>query len=67
MAVCARLPVLAIPHGGGPCFQLPDGTLGPRGMWLAMGSYLKQLSKSLPTKPKALLMCVHPAQRTRCI
>jgi hypothetical protein len=27
-------------------------------MWLAMGMYLKQISKSLPAKPKALLMCV---------
>ena len=58
MAVCARMPVLAIPHGGGPCFQLPDGSIGPPGFWLMMGSYLKKISKSLPAKPKAMLMCV---------
>ena len=58
MAVCARMPVLAIPHGGGPCFQLPDGAVGPPGFWLMMGAYLKNISKSLPAKPKAMLMCV---------
>ena len=65
MAVCARMPVLAIPHGGGPCFQLPDGSIGPPGFWLMMGAYLKTISKSLPAKPKAMLMCVARASAKR--
>ena len=60
------MPVLAIPHGGGPCFQLPDGAVGPPGFWLMMGAYLKNISKSLPAKPKAMLMCVRASAKQRC-
>ena len=47
-----RQPVLFIPHGGGPCFFMPD----PRGTWRAMEAYLKGLAASLPAKPRAILV-----------
>ena len=52
-----RMPVLAIPHGGGPCFQLADGAMGPPGLWTRMQRYLEGIQASLPAKPSALLMC----------
>jgi hypothetical protein len=61
-AQAQRMPVLAIPHGGGPCFQLPDGALGPRGLWAPMQRYLEGVSASLRTRPKAILMCVRAAR-----
>jgi hypothetical protein len=57
-----RMPVLAIPHGGGPCFTLPDGTLGPPGLWTRMRAYLESISASLPAKPDAILMCAPDAR-----
>jgi aromatic ring-opening dioxygenase catalytic subunit (LigB family) len=45
-------PSLFIPHGGGPCFFMPD----PRGTWAAMGDYLRALPGTLPEPPKALLV-----------
>ena len=53
-----RTPVLFLPHGGGPCFQLPDGAVGPRGIWGGMRRYLQGVSVTLPAKPAALLVCV---------
>ena len=53
-----RMPVLFLPHGGGPCFQLQDGAVGPRGLWAPMRRYLQSVSASLPAKPAALLVCV---------
>lgn len=47
-----RQPALFIPHGGGPCFFMPD----PRGTWSGMERYLKGLAASLPAKPKAILV-----------
>jgi aromatic ring-opening dioxygenase catalytic subunit (LigB family) len=45
-------PSLYIPHGGGPCFFMPD----PRGTWRGMEAYLKGLAASLPERPKAILI-----------
>jgi aromatic ring-opening dioxygenase catalytic subunit (LigB family) len=45
-------PSLYIPHGGGPCFFMPD----PHGVWRGMEAYLKSIAASLPEKPKAILI-----------
>lgn len=45
-------PSLYIPHGGGPCFFMPD----PRGIWRGMESYLRSLAASLPERPRAILV-----------
>lgn len=47
-----RQPALFIPHGGGPCFFMPD----PQGNWRGMETYLKGLAASLPAKPRAILV-----------
>lgn len=52
IASAPRQPALFIPHGGGPCFFMPD----PRGTWRGMESYLKGLAASLPAKPRAILV-----------
>src|SRR5690606_42102975 len=46
------LPSLYIPHGGGPCFFMPD----PHGIWSGMAAYLRSLAASLPERPRALLV-----------
>ena len=48
----AHLPSLYVPHGGGPCFFMPD----PHGTWTGMETYLRGLATSLPTRPKAILI-----------
>jgi hypothetical protein len=45
-------PSLFIPHGGGPCFFMPD----PRGTWTRMGDYLRSLPATLPGPPRAILV-----------
>lgn len=45
-------PSLYIPHGGGPCFFMPD----PNGTWTRMEGYLKDLAASLPEPPRAILV-----------
>jgi aromatic ring-opening dioxygenase catalytic subunit (LigB family) len=45
-------PSLFIPHGGGPCFFMPD----PRGTWTRMEAYLRSLPSSLPGRPRAILV-----------
>ena len=45
-------PSLFIPHGGGPCFFMPD----PRGTWTKMGDYLRALPATLPEPPRAILV-----------
>ena len=45
-------PSLYIPHGGGPCFFMPD----PSGTWTRMGDYLRALSATLPEPPRAILV-----------
>ena len=41
------LPSLYIPHGGGPCFFMPD----PNGIWTGMAAYLRSIAASLPEPP----------------
>jgi len=45
-------PGLFIPHGGGPCFFMPD----PHGIWTGMAAYLRGLAASLPARPRAILI-----------
>jgi aromatic ring-opening dioxygenase catalytic subunit (LigB family) len=45
-------PSLFIPHGGGPCFFMPD----PDGTWRGMEAYLRGLAGTLPARPKAILL-----------
>jgi aromatic ring-opening dioxygenase catalytic subunit (LigB family) len=47
-----RQPSLFIPHGGGPCFFMPD----PHGIWAGMEAYLKALPSTLPEPPRAILV-----------
>ncbi len=48
----ARQPSLYIPHGGGPCFFMPD----PHGIWTKMEAYLRGIAASLPAPPRAILI-----------
>lgn len=48
----ARQPALFIPHGGGPCFFMPD----PAGHWTAMADFLRSLPDRLPAPPRAILI-----------
>jgi len=45
-------PSLFIPHGGGPCFFMPD----PDGTWTKMEAYLRSIAESLPETPRAILI-----------
>ncbi len=45
-------PSLFIPHGGGPCFFMPD----PDGTWTGMAEYLRSIPASLPQPPRAILV-----------
>jgi aromatic ring-opening dioxygenase catalytic subunit (LigB family) len=48
---------LFVNHGGGPCFFMPDGAMGPPGTWNSMASHLKALVPSVvPKKPSAILL-----------
>ncbi len=48
----AAQPSLYIPHGGGPCFFMPD----PNGVWTGMEAYLRTLPDRLPERPRAILL-----------
>lgn len=50
-----RMPTLFIPHGGGPCFFM-DWTEGPADTWVPMGTWLSSLAKSLPSRPRSLVV-----------
>jgi aromatic ring-opening dioxygenase catalytic subunit (LigB family) len=47
-----RQPSLYIPHGGGPCFFMPD----PQGIWTGMEAFLRGLPARLPERPSAILI-----------
>jgi len=47
-----RQPSLYIPHGGGPCFFMPD----PAATWTGMAQFLGQLHLALPERPRAILI-----------
>lgn len=48
----ARQPALYLPHGGGPCFFMPD----PNGTWAGMEHFLRGIADSLPQRPSAILI-----------
>lgn len=50
--MAARQPTLFIPHGGGPCFFMPD----PNGNWTGMAAFLRTLPGLLPAPPLAILV-----------
>ena len=52
MTPAARQPSLFIPHGGGPCFFMPD----PAGVWRGMGDFLSSIAAQLPEAPRAVLV-----------
>jgi aromatic ring-opening dioxygenase catalytic subunit (LigB family) len=52
MTTSPSQPTLFIPHGGGPCFFMPD----PRGIWSGMAAYLAGIAADLPAPPKAILV-----------
>jgi aromatic ring-opening dioxygenase catalytic subunit (LigB family) len=45
-------PSLFIPHGGGPCFFMPD----PSHIWDGMAAFLKNIVAILPDRPKAIIV-----------
>ncbi|GGE05839.1 dioxygenase [Polymorphobacter glacialis] len=45
-------PSFFIPHGGGPCFFMPD----PAGNWTGMERFLKDLPATLPERPTAIIV-----------
>ena len=51
----AELPVLYIPHGGGPCFFM-DWTMGPPDTWHRMAEWLSHVPELVGTTPQALLV-----------
>lgn len=50
--MAARQPTFFIPHGGGPCFFMPD----PAGHWTGMEAFLRSLPSRLPEPPTAILV-----------
>ena len=49
-----RQPALYLPHGGGPCFfmEYPPG----RDPWAELGDFLRNLPRTLPERPRAILV-----------
>lgn len=45
-------PSFFIPHGGGPCFFMPD----PAQVWTGMATFLKGLGERLPDRPTAIIV-----------
>src|SRR5579871_4900364 len=53
--VSATLPVLYIPHGGGPCFFM-DWTMGPPDTWQRMAEWLRHVPELVGSTPQAVLV-----------
>lgn len=51
----ATLPVLYIPHGGGPCFFM-DWTMGPPDTWHRMATWLGHVPELAGSTPQAVLV-----------
>lgn len=51
-----RMPVVFLPHGGGPWPFIDESAFGKSGMWDHMSSYMQSLSMVPPEKPEAILM-----------
>ena len=49
----ARMPVLFIPHGAGPCFFMD---WNPADTWYKMADFLKHLASTLPSRPSAIVL-----------
>ncbi|MET0362749.1 MAG: class III extradiol ring-cleavage dioxygenase [Sphingobium sp.] len=47
-----RQPTLYLPHGGGPCFFMPD----PQGVWRGMEAFLRGVAATLPQRPDAIMI-----------
>ena len=47
-----RQPTFFVPHGGGPCFFMPD----PSGRWTGMEAFLRSLPGRVPEPPAAILV-----------
>jgi aromatic ring-opening dioxygenase catalytic subunit (LigB family) len=45
-------PAFYLPHGGGPCFFMPD----PNGTWTGMERFLSGIADILPQRPRAILI-----------
>ena len=52
----APLRTVFLNHGGGPCFFMPDGAMGPPGAWTAMADHLRSLATRCHQPPKAILI-----------
>lgn len=54
----APLRTVFLNHGGGPCFFMPDGAMGPPGAWTAMADHLRSLATrcGVVQPPKAILI-----------
>jgi len=50
-----RQPAIFLPHGGGPCFFM-EWSWGPADSWEKTGAFLQNLAKSLPERPKAMVV-----------
>lgn len=48
-----RMPVMFVPHGGGPCFFMD---WNPPDTWDRMAAFLRRVQASLPERPKAVLI-----------
>ena len=49
----ARMPVLYVPHGAGPCFFMD---WNPADTWHGLADFLKGVAGTLPSRPKALVL-----------
>ena len=56
MSASTRMPVLFIPHGGGPCFFMDAPPPFSRTTWDKMAAYLSGVGAALATRPKAILV-----------
>lgn len=52
----SRMPVVFLPHGGGPWPFMNVAAFGPANMYDGMAAYLRQLKLVPPVKPRALLV-----------
>lgn len=56
MTETSRLPVLFIPHGGGPWHVMQQPPVETGASWAPLGDYLKTVAASVGRKPKAILV-----------
>lgn len=56
MSAQTRLPVLFVPHGGGPCFFIDGPPPFSRQNWESMATYLRQAGAAVSPRPKAILV-----------